>query len=227
MRREAALGGSQARSGERQSAGSLRAIDARLKLIAAVGFIVAVIATPFGQWRAFGLEGMLLSFVIGLSGIPPLELARKWLGFFVLVGFLAVTIAPGHPAREQHGIATVVATVLVKNGLAILTVLVLSGVTEFDAILTGLRRLGMPRLLVSTMLLMDRYRHVLLEELSRMVTARRSRSFRRGQTLPWTILGGLIALLFLRTFERAERVHGSMVSRGWDGTIRTLDDEDR
>ncbi len=42
--------------------------------------------------------------------------------------------------------------------------------------------------------------------------------------LSWSLLGGLIGMLFLRTFERAERVHGAMVARGWDGTIRSLDD---
>ena len=42
--------------------------------------------------------------------------------------------------------------------------------------------------------------------------------------LSWSLLGGLIGMLFLRTFERAERVHDAMIARGWDGTIRSLDD---
>jgi cobalt/nickel transport system permease protein len=71
---------------------------------------------------------------------------------------------------------------------------------------------------------MERYRHVLVDELHRMSTARRARTFSRRGTLAWTLLTGLIAMLFLRTFERAERVHGAMISRGWDGVLRTLDD---
>jgi cobalt/nickel transport system permease protein len=71
---------------------------------------------------------------------------------------------------------------------------------------------------------MDRYRHVLLEELERMATARRARTFDRRSALSWVLLTGLIGMLFLRTIERAERVHGAMVARGWQGTLRSLDD---
>jgi cobalt/nickel transport system permease protein len=84
--------------------------------------------------------------------------------------------------------------------------------------------LGVPPLLVATLQFMDRYRHVLLDELDRMATARRARTFRRRRALPWALLGGLIGMLFLRTFERAERVHGAMLARGWNGTLHSLED---
>ena len=56
-----------------------------------------------------------------------------------------------------------------------------------------------------------------------MVTARRARTFRRSGRLDWGLLTGLIGILFLRAFERGERVHSAMLARGWDGTVRTLD----
>jgi cobalt/nickel transport system permease protein len=65
---------------------------------------------------------------------------------------------------------------------------------------------------------------VLAEELTRMATARRARTFNRRGTLSLSLAGGLIGLLFLRAFERAERVHGAMVARGWQGTLHSLDD---
>ena len=211
---------------ERHSAGSgpLHRLDARLKLIAAVIFVVVVIATPPGAWRGFGAEGLLLAFAIGLAGIPPRELARRWLGLFVLVGFLTLMVAPAHPARARYGLAVVAASILIKNGLALATMLVLAGTTPFPKLLTGLRRLGVPPVLVATLQFMDRYRFVLLDELERMATARRARTFRRRGTLSWSLLGGLIGMLFLRTFERAERVHDAMIARGWSGAIRSLDD---
>ena len=90
---------------ERYSWGSgpLHRLDARLKLIAAIFFVVAVVATPIGAWRVLGALGLVLAFLIGLAGIPPRELARRWLGLFLVVGFLAVMVAPTHPARERHG----------------------------------------------------------------------------------------------------------------------------
>ena len=112
---------------------------------------------------------------------------------------------------------------MVKNGLALLTILVLASVTPFPKLLRALRKLGTPRVLVSTLQFMDRYRHVLLEELDRMAIARRARTFSR-RALPWSVLTGLIGMLFLRTFERAERVHDAMIARGWQGAHHSLDE---
>jgi cobalt/nickel transport system permease protein len=211
---------------ERHSAGTglLHRLDARPKLIAAMAFVVVVVATPIGAWTALGAEGLVLAFATGVAGVPPREIARRWLRFFVLVGFLAVMIAPAHPARARYGLAAVAASILIKNSLAIATMLLLSAVTPFHKLLAGMRRLGVPLLLVATLQFMERYRHVLVEELHRMATARRARTFDRRGTLGWGLLTGLIGMLFLRTFERAERVHGAMLARGWTGAIHSLDD---
>ena len=211
---------------ERASSGTgpLHRLDARLKLIATVGFLILVIATPIGAWREFGAEGLVLAFVVGLAGLAPRELGRRWLGLIVVVGFLVLMVAPAHPARAQSGLGVVAASILIKNGLALLAMLVLAGTTPFPKLLAALRRLGVPPLLVATLQFMDRYRHVLLDELDRMATARRARTFRRRRALSWSLLGGLIGMLFLRTFERAERVEGAMLARGWSGTLPSLND---
>jgi cobalt/nickel transport system permease protein len=205
-------------------AGPLHRLDARIKLVAALILVVAAVATPVAAWRFFGAQGLLLAFLIGLSGIPTRALARRWLGFVFLVGFLTVMVAPAHPLRAQYGVGIVAASILIKSSLALLYIMVLAGVTPFPKLLTALRRLGVPLLLVATLQFMDRYRHVLLEELERMATARRARTFERRGALSWVLLTGLIGMLFLRTIERAERVHGAMVARGWQGTLHSLDD---
>ena len=190
----------------------------------ALAITLAVLAIPVGAWRLYGLVGLLLAFIIGLSGIPPRELARRWLGLFVLVAFLVFMIAPAHPERARQGLAAVMASILIKNGLALMTMIVLAGTTPFHHMLSGLRRMGVPPVLVATLQFMERYRHVLVDEVDRMATARRARTFGRRGRLSWSLLGGLVGMLFLRTFERAERVHNAMIARGWDGTIRSLED---
>ena len=199
-------------------------LDARLKLIASLVFVVCVIVTPMGWWTALGIEGLTLAFVVGLAGIPPRELGRRLLAFFVLFGFFTFMIAPAHPERARYGLWVVAASILVKNSLALLIMLVLAATTPWHKLLAALRKLGIPPVLVATLQFMDRYRHVLMEEFERMSTARRARTFDRGGSLAWSLLTGLLGLLFLRTFERAERVHGAMVARGWTGVIRSLDD---
>ena len=205
-------------------AGCYARLDARLKLIVALLFIVAAVAAPIGSWNWLGVLGFALALVMGLSGIPPRDLLRRYLTFLMLIGFVAFLIASNHPERARYGLFVVVGSMLFKNSLAIVAMLVLAGVTSFHAILVGLRKLGLPIVLVGTLGFMERYRYVISEELTRMATARRARTFSRRRTLSLGMAGGLIGLLFLRAFERAERVHGAMVARGWQGTLHSLDD---
>jgi cobalt/nickel transport system permease protein len=201
----------------------LQRLDARLKLVATVAYVVAVVATPTGWWGALAVEGLILSFLVGLSGVPPRALAARWLGFFVLFGFLTLMVSPARPERAEHGLAVVALTLLVKDTLAFLATLLLVQVTPFRSVLVALRRLGVPAALVATLQFLYRYLFVLTDELDRMVTARRARTFRRSGRLDWGLLCGLIGVLFLRAFERGERVHAAMLARGWDGTLRSLD----
>lgn len=203
-----------------------RGLDPRWLLAGTLLFVALAVATPIGAWRAAAAEGLALAFVVGLAGVPPGMLLRRWLGFAPLVGLLAVMVAPGHPRRADLGMGAVAAAIAVKNSLALAAVLVLGAVVPFPGLLAALGRLGAPAVLVAMLHFMNRYLHVLGAELDRMVKARRSRSFRRSGRLDWGLLSGLIGMLFLRAMERGERVHAAMLARGWDGTLRTLDGDD-
>lgn len=203
--------------------GPIQRLDARLKLIATALFVIGVVATPVGAWRLLAAEGLALAFVVGLSGVPPRELLARWLAFLLLFGFLAGLVAVSHPERPRLGTLAVALALVAKNSLAFLALVVLANVTPFPRLLAAIRRLGAPVVLVATLQFMYRYLYVLTDELDRMVKARRSRTFRRSGRLDWGILTGLIGVLFLRSFERGERVHAAMVARGWDGTVRSLE----
>lgn len=203
--------------------GPLQRLDPRIKLVGALCFVVAVVVTPVGSWATLGIEGLLLAFLIGLAGLPPRHLFRRWLTFFCLVGFVSLLVAPAHPAREHFSLPLVILTILAKNSLAFLGMLVLAGTTPFYKLLSAMRQLGVPQTMVTTLQFMYRYQFVLSEELERMLVARRARSFGRRARPGWTLLTSSIAMLFLRTFERGERVHAAMVARGWDGSPKGLD----
>ena len=125
--------------------------------------------------------------------------------------------------RAYGGWGVVALALLVKDSLAFLATVLLVRVTTFRKVLVAIRKLGGPRLLVATLHFMYRYLFVLADELDRMLHARRARTFRHSGRLEWLLLSGLIGRLFLRSFERGERVHDAMLARGWDGTVRTLD----
>ncbi|QEH33488.1 Nickel transport protein NikQ [Aquisphaera giovannonii] len=210
--------------GRRGDGGPLDRLDARLKVVASVLYVIAVIAVPHGRWRILGVLALALLFVIGLSGTSPRILLRRWAGLLALVAVLAFTVAPGIAERSGRGAFEVASMILAKNGLALLMMLTMAAVTPLPQAVRALGRLGLPRVLVETLEFMERYVHVLLDELDRMATARRARSFTNRRWLPWGTLTGLIGALLLRSFERAERVEAAMLARGWEGAFRRLED---
>jgi cobalt/nickel transport system permease protein len=192
-------------------------------VLGVLAYVVVVVATPLDRWHLLAMEGLALAFLVGLSGLEPGALLRRWLGFFLLFGFLSVVVATGHPRRADLGAPAVAAAILVKNSLAFGAVVALAEIVPFPQLLGALGRLGVPAVLVATLHFLYRYLHVLAEEVTRMSQARRARTFRRSGRLDWVRLGGLIGMLFVRTLERGERVHAAMLARGWDGTLRSLD----
>jgi cobalt/nickel transport system permease protein len=110
-------------------------------------------------------------------------------------------------------------SILLRFLLTVSAALVLVAVTGVHAICAALERLGVPRALVTQLLVLHRYLFVLADEAARMDRARSLRSFgRRGRGL--SIAGPFLGTLHLRTWGRAERIHLAMLSRGFTGEFR-------
>ncbi len=196
-------------------------------LLATLAFVVAVVATPPEAGRVLAVEGLVLAFAVGLAGVAPGLIARRVLAFLPLVVFLGVMVGQTHPARATLGPLGVAAVIVAKNAMAIAALVTLAERVAFPRLLNALAGLGVPAVLVATLHFMYRYLHVLVAERDRMLLARRARTFDRRGWHDWTRLGSLLGTLFLRSLERGERVHAAMLARGWDGTLRSLDDDDR
>jgi cobalt/nickel transport system permease protein len=109
----------------------------------------------------------------------------------------------------------IVLSAIIKSNLCILTLLMLTWTTPFYDILQELRRLHLPAVMLTTLMLMYRYLPVLLEESRRMQRARASRTFTRRRRLVWQNLSTIIGRLFVRSADRAERIYLAMCARGW------------
>jgi len=112
--------------------------------------------------------------------------------------------------------------VLIKAWLSVLSLILLSSTTEFSELLKGLEQLRMPRVMVMTLSFMYRYIFLLVDEVIRMKQARDSRNFGGKRMWQLKTIGNMVGTLFLRSYERGERVYGAMVARGFDGRTRTL-----
>ena len=107
-----------------------------------------------------------------------------------------------------------------KFFLCAATTLMLLATTPFHGILEGLTRLRVPRVFVVQLAFLYRYLWVLLDEVMRLRRARVARDAGQG---PWRVRfrshTGLVGVLFLRTFDRAERIYWAMAARGFDGRL--------
>lgn len=182
---------------------------AGLKLPVAILIIAVTVLLPVSVRPWFIGVGLFLGAIVLLSRIPILFLVKRLLLLSPLVLGVALVNALD-PAR--HGAWTGVA---LKSGLCLLTVTLVSQTTPFSEILRILRRLRVPALLITTIALMHRYLFVMVEESERMRRARASRTFNRVKATQWQTLSTVLAQLFIRTSERAERIYDAMCARGW------------
>jgi cobalt/nickel transport system permease protein len=112
--------------------------------------------------------------------------------------------------------------ILAKGTIGVVTSVTLAATTRARDLLQGLESLGVPDLLVQIATFMLRYSAVIADDLSRMKVARESRGFSATGIKHWKVLANSAGALFIRSYERGERVHLAMLSRGYNGTIIDL-----
>jgi cobalt/nickel transport system permease protein len=100
--------------------------------------------------------------------------------------------------------------------------IILSSTTKFTMFLKGLECLKVPKVLIMILSFMYRYIFVLIDEAERLERAINMRYFGGYYLRQIKIFANIIGLLFIRAYERGERVYQSMVARGFDGKVRTL-----
>ena len=211
-------------------------LDPRTKLITTLVFILVVITTPPTRWPVFALYFCLITTLLLLSKVPIFYILKRSLVIMPFVLLIAIFI-PFFKEGEVAGSYNVwlwqlsvtysglqvLWNVIIKAWLSILSLILLTATTKFTNLLKGLEQLRMPRVMVMLLSFMYRYIFVLVDEVMRLKQARDSRNF--GGRRLWQIrtIGNMIGTLFIRSYERGERVYAAMLARGFDGQTRTLD----
>jgi cobalt/nickel transport system permease protein len=216
----------------------LHRADPRLKLVAVVATIVAISLVPIGGFAALAIMWLALAAASLVARIGALRVSR---GGFIATPFLLAAVPliftrSGDPIGSIGPLTvsgeglTMFATIALKSWLSVQVALLMTFTTPFHDLVDALRDLRAPRILVAIIGFMYRYLAVLGEEASRMLRARAARSAtasdgrRSGGSLRWRarIVGQMVGSLFLRSYERSERIYAAMQARGFDGTFRHL-----
>lgn len=201
-------------------------LPAHVKLVVLLVFMLTVVATPRAWFPVFGGYLVLLAAVIAISRVPPAYIVKRmvvetpFLVFAVLMPFVSTgpRVDVLGLAVSQDGLLSAWG-LLAKGTLGVIASLTLAATTEPRALLAGLERLHFPDQLVQIMGFMMRYLDVVTEEMRRMRIARESRGFTATSVRQWPVIARSAGALFIRSYERGERVHLAMLSRGYTGKL--------
>jgi cobalt/nickel transport system permease protein len=197
-----------------------------VKIAAVLAFIVVSVATPITRWQAFIAYFAAIIAVSLVAKIPTLTLFTRalieipFIFFAILMPFFGTgerfEVGPLNLYRESLLAA---AGIVVKGTLGVLSAVVLSTSTTARELLRGLEKLRLPKLMVQIAAFMLRYVNVINDEMERMKVARESRGFIATGMKDWKVLATAASALFIRSYERGERVHLAMLSRGYTGVL--------
>ncbi|GAB4578102.1 MAG: cobalt ECF transporter T component CbiQ [Anaerolineales bacterium] len=219
-------------------------LDPRVKVVITFLIVLSNVLLPDGAWLAFlGTWGLILTIN---------EIARLGIRFLLLRSFIALPFAlaaisvmftlPGQPVVAL-GVGDTVfvisdtglirfASILLRSWISIQAAIILTATTTFPDLIHALRHLRIPTILVAIISFMYRYLFVLSDETMRLLRAREARSAalrtgqrsRAGGSLVWRarVTGNMIGQLFLRSYERSDRVYHAMLSRGYRGQLLTM-----
>ncbi|HLF74557.1 MAG TPA: cobalt ECF transporter T component CbiQ [Anaerolineales bacterium] len=216
-------------------------LDPRIKVVITIAFIVSNALLPDGTWTAFGLAWL---FVLTANAFSRLGLGFTFRRSFIALPFAlaAVTVLfsiPGRPVAAFHllmwdltitdaGLLRFV-SIVIRSWLSVQMAILLVAVTEFPKIIHALTHLRVPAIITTIISFLYRYLFVLTDEVIRLLRARQARSAaspgqRPGGSVAWRarIAGHMAGQLFLRSYERSDRIYNAMLARGYRGELMTI-----
>jgi len=219
----------------------LHHLDPRVKVVVTVAFILSNALLPDAAWVAFVCSWVFLLFVTALSNLGiTFTLKRSFIALpFALIAITVLFSIPGKPLVNfqflmwnftitDAGLMRFV-SIVIRSWLSVQMAILLVSVTRFPDIIHALEHLRVPSILTTIIAFLYRYLFVLVDEVFRLLRAREARSAaapgtRSGGSVSWRagVAGNMAGQLFLRSYERSDRVYNAMLARGYTGHLQTM-----
>jgi len=211
-------------------ASPIHRLDPRAKLAGFTAITLVAVSTPLAGWPAFAACAVALAAIAGVARVGPGVVWARARVVLPLVVFAAVfvpfvrggpEVAVGPLSLSEAGLETFL-LVSAKAAIGTVSAVLLGATTGFPDLLHGLERLRAPRLLTLIAAFMYRYLFVIADEARRMRAALAARAYHPRHALQSAALGRVVTALFLRSYDRGERVYVAMLARGYDGRMPRL-----
>ncbi len=208
--------------------------DPRSKIIVACIFSVVVALSD--RFSAV-IPGVVFgSFLIYLARLPFMPVFYRILtvnGLIVLLWLFLPFTFEGKPlfsfgplVATKEGVLYVSLITLKANAIIMAIVALVATISVFD-VGRAMRRLHVPAKLVQLFLFTYRYVHVIYMEYQRIMKAIKIRGFRPQTNMhTYKTYAYLVGVLFIRSYDRAQRVHAAMLCRGFTEKFYDLSEFD-
>ena len=208
----------------------LHSFDPRAKLLCILTFIFSIVLINDIGTLFFGF--LIVIALVYVSNIPLRFVLKRlrWVALFVLsMSMVLIFTIPGESlftlgflTISKEGVQRAL-LISLKAFSVILLIFPMLATMKFVTFIEALEKLRVPNKLVQIIALTYRYIFVFLNELQRTLRSIESRGFRRKTSiLNLRTMGNIIGMLLVRSYERGQNVYDAMVSRGYDGRIRSL-----
>ncbi len=217
-------------------------LDPRIKVVVTIAFILSNALLPDGAWVAYLLAWLFVLSGSAFSGLGyGFTFRRSFIALpFTLAAITVLFSIPGKPVTTfqflmwdftvtDAGLLRFV-SIVIRSWLSVQMAILLVAVTEFPKIVHALNHLRVPTILTVIISFLYRYLFVLTDEVMRLLRAREARSAAGvagksgGRSVAWRarVAGHMAGQLFLRSYERSDRVYNAMLSRGYKGELMTI-----
>jgi cobalt/nickel transport system permease protein len=176
--------------------------------------------------------GIAIIFVL-LSKIPIIFILKrlKWVVLFIFAVLIVLPFSVGSSSIFHFFFLTIyneglrlAVTIAIKALTVILLLFPMVATMKFVTFIKALEKLRLPNKLVQIITFTYRYIFVLLNELKRTILSIETRSYRKSTRVhKFRALSNAVGMLLVRSYERGQRIHNSMIARGYTGKIKTLD----
>lgn len=212
-------------------------LEGRIKLITSI-LIILICVTSKELFIPIILEIMLL-IILKIANLSYIDSAKRLLMLLPFGGAIIIFqpfIQPGNIIWSyswlhitDFGLNWAI-LLFVRMIVCLTTIIIYSSTTPLQEMASSFRKLKMPRDLAMILSIMVRFLILFIDELTSIRKSQKSRNFNihsKNTPYKWRVkqVGYTIGMMFLKSYEQGERVHRSMVSRGFSDASEMFDEK--
>ena len=184
-----------------------------VKIFSAIALVLILTVLPelYISFTALPILSVLIIILI-ISRVPVINVLKRTLVILPIVLPVIILNSIFMESGLKHSMI-----LSVRSFLSIFSLILLVSVTRFSDIMKTLSSWHVPRIVIMILSFMYRYFFLLTGEMEKMIRAVKLRSGGSQGVRIIRIYSQILAILFIKSYERAERVYQAMLMRGYDG----------